>query len=107
MKIITKLISAACVAGALAGATVAPAEAASFGFSFGFGNGPSFSSHGPGWNQRGDWRYRHWPRNNFSFNVGPIRGGNHAARCDARYRSYDWRTDTYMGNDGDRHRCRL
>lgn len=31
----------------------------------------------------------------------------HRARCEARYRSYDWRTDTFIGADGRRHRCRL
>jgi hypothetical protein len=25
--------------------------------------------------------------------------------CDVRYKSYDRRTDTYIGNDGRRHRC--
>jgi BA14K-like protein len=33
--------------------------------------------------------------------------GSHRAACDARYRSYDWRTDTFMGYDGQRHYCRL
>ncbi|WP_245514811.1 BA14K family protein [Jiella endophytica] len=33
--------------------------------------------------------------------------GGHVARCDAHYRSYDVRTDTFMGYDGRRHRCRL
>ena len=38
-------------------------------------------------------------------------GGNswerHVQRCYARYRSYDHRTDTYVGYDGYEHRCRL
>jgi hypothetical protein len=34
-------------------------------------------------------------------------GGSHGAACDARYRSYDWQSDTYMGFDGERHYCRL
>jgi len=34
-------------------------------------------------------------------------GTSHVAACDARYRSYDLRTDTFMGYDGYRHRCRL
>jgi hypothetical protein len=34
-------------------------------------------------------------------------GTTHAAACEARYRSYDWQTDTYMGFDGERHYCRL
>jgi hypothetical protein len=34
-------------------------------------------------------------------------GTSHVAACDARYRSYDLRTDTFMGYDGYRHRCLL
>jgi hypothetical protein len=29
----------------------------------------------------------------------------HDAACDQRFRSYDWRSDTYMGYDGQRHYC--
>jgi uncharacterized protein YcfJ len=32
---------------------------------------------------------------------------SHVARCEARYRSYDANTDTYLGYDGVRHRCTL
>lgn len=39
------------------------------------------------------------------------RGGRaweaHVARCEARYRSYDPRTDSFLGYDGDYHRCTL
>ena len=31
----------------------------------------------------------------------------HMARCYARYRSYDEYSDTFLGYDGYRHRCRL
>lgn len=31
----------------------------------------------------------------------------HVGRCYARYRSYDHRTDTYLGYDGYERRCRL
>ena len=31
----------------------------------------------------------------------------HVARCYARYKSYDERTDTFMGYDGHRHLCNL
>lgn len=34
-------------------------------------------------------------------------GGGHVQRCLARYRSYDPRTDTYVGFDGYRRYCRL
>jgi hypothetical protein len=32
---------------------------------------------------------------------------SHVARCLARYRSYDPRSDTYLGYDGYERRCRL
>ena len=35
------------------------------------------------------------------------RGGGHVAWCRNRYRSYNARTDTFRGNDGRRHRCRV
>ena len=35
---------------------------------------------------------------------GPGRDGR-AAACAERYRSYDWRTGTYVGHDGVRRRC--
>lgn len=31
----------------------------------------------------------------------------HVARCEARYRSYNPRTDSYLGYDGQYHRCTL
>lgn len=33
--------------------------------------------------------------------------GLHVARCEARYMTYDESSDTYVGYDGYRHRCRL
>jgi hypothetical protein len=52
------------------------------------------------------------------FGLGAIIGGaindrgvgyssSHVSRCEARFRSYDRRTDSYMGYDGYRHRCNL
>ena len=32
---------------------------------------------------------------------------SHVARCEARYRSYNSRTDMFLGYDGDYHRCNL
>lgn len=34
------------------------------------------------------------------------RGSRHVRWCLERYRSYDMRSNTFMGFDGDRHRCR-
>ena len=42
--------------------------------------------------------------------TGSINGGtygSHVARCEARFRSYDRPSNTYLGYDGDRHECRL
>jgi hypothetical protein len=33
--------------------------------------------------------------------------GDHAQACEHTYRSYDSGSDTYLGNDGSRHACRL
>jgi hypothetical protein len=53
----------------------------------------------------------------FGFAAGAIIGGaasaaranssSHVAACQAQYRSYDVRTDTFLGYDGARHRCTL
>ena len=37
----------------------------------------------------------------------PGYGNNHVQACYARYRSYDERTNTFLGFDGVRHECRL
>lgn len=34
-------------------------------------------------------------------------GSGHVARCEQHYRSYDRRTDSYLGYDGARHACTL
>ncbi|WP_295814746.1 BA14K family protein [uncultured Nitratireductor sp.] len=46
------------------------------------------------------------------YRPAPVYGGasaweRHVARCYARYRSYDEYSDTFLGYDGYRHRCRL
>lgn len=71
--------------------------------------------------------YRRWYRNHyhdhgpedamaaiFGFAAGAITGaitgsqqGSHVARCEARYNSYNPRTDQYLGYDGQYHYCRL
>ena len=33
--------------------------------------------------------------------------GGHVAACESQYRSYDIRTDSYLGYDGFRHTCEL
>jgi len=46
------------------------------------------NSNNNGWSGNGSW-------------------SSHVARCEARYRSYDERSDSFLGYDGDRHRCNL
>lgn len=84
-------------------------------------------------NRRGwrDSQYQNWYRRHhggssdaaiaagiFGFAIGAMAGAAansnsgglsnaHVERCQARYRSYDVATDSYMGYDGRRHRCNL
>lgn len=39
--------------------------------------------------------------------TGSVDGNSHIRACEARYRSYDWRSDTFLGYDGSRHLCRI
>lgn len=39
--------------------------------------------------------------------IGRVGDYDHVEACYARYRSYDERTDTFLGYDGMRHRCNL
>ena len=49
--------------------------------------------------------------NNRSMDRGQMDHGSynsgHVSRCEARFRSYSAESDTYLGFDGDRHRCTL
>ncbi len=66
---------------------------------FGFGFGAILGSAIANSNNRGGDRL-----------IGPVGGGNyssHVQACFDRYRSYDERTDSFMGYDGVRHRCNL
>lgn len=91
----------------------------------------------PNWQGCGDWQRNHsrwgqsdykqwyrWNHNNlggvaaglFGFALGAAITSNmnqgssydtHVARCEARYRSYNPRTDQFLGNDGRYHVCAL
>lgn len=83
----------------------APASAASFNWGFStpwFGVQTDRSMSPRHFNSRD--RVRVGP---FSFNTGLSLGRGHVARCEARYRSYDEWSDTFIGNDGRERRCRL
>jgi len=45
--------------------------------------------------------------NGYGYNHYRHRGNGHVRACLARYRSYDPGSDTYLGNDGLRHRCMI
>lgn len=66
---------------------------------FGFGLGTAIA------------RDRYYNYGNY-YNYGPgygygYAGDDHVARCAATYRSYNVRTDSFLGYDGYWHRCRL
>ncbi len=97
----------------------------------------NFCDHNPNAGQCNDWRSNHsrWGNNQyqgfyrthrndsrfggnlaaglFGFAVGAALTGspgymsNHVSACEYRYRSYNARTDTFLGFDGFRHACRL
>lgn len=87
-----------------------------------------FRRHDRRWSDRQyrDWYWRHHQTRGFDplaagifgFAAGAIiagaaasarahDGSAHVAACENAYRSYDVRTDTYLGYDGVRHQCRL
>jgi len=86
----------------------APAAAQSFSFGFGYNDSPR-------WHSRYDApRWHRWdrPRRGITIDLGGVRVRTpvlrgHIARCEARFRSYDRWSDTYLGYDGKRHLCRL
>jgi len=49
------------------------------------------------------------PNGEFHQQVRPrlSRWERHVARCEARYRTYDRHSDTFIGNDGYEYKCRL
>lgn len=100
----------------LAGLMMAPAPVAAQSFSFSFG-APHHHHHYHDFYPRrfhhfDEYRPRYRPRARIRVDLGPFsitasgRLG-HIARCEARFRSYDRRRDSYMGFDGHWHRCRL
>lgn len=92
-------------------------------------NGGNWNNNN-GWNNNKHYRRHHnnnnWPYYGLAFGLGYgmgygggygyndgyygsryySGGGDHVQWCLNRYRSYNPRTDTYMGFDGYRHRCR-
>jgi hypothetical protein len=97
-RLVSGLLSLTVIAGTLAGAVeqsaagkLSDAEIAALGLgAIAFGLGIATFGHGPGYydNHSSPWE-------------------DHVERCYERYRTYDDRTDTYIGLDGLEHRCLL
>lgn len=104
-KLLSTLVSLTIATGAVAGtaqsssaASLTPAEAAALAGVGGFVLGAAINN------------YNRAPRYEPRYYPVEYRGGSwarHVDRCLARYRSYDPRSDTYLGYDGYRRDCRL
>jgi hypothetical protein len=102
-RILISGIAAAIVAGAVLGTaqqssagSLSPGEAAAIAGIGGFIIGATIANSQPAYH--GHYSGGYQPANSWEA---------HVARCYARYRSYDHRTDTYRGFDGHYHYCRL
>jgi hypothetical protein len=127
-------LAAASVTGLMLVGSAVPAQAQSVGFSFGIGNADreigDFCDDHPRSRDCRDWHdnRRYWDRDDYvsfstrtglSFGIiveddddddyrrGYALSDSHIDRCEARYRSYDAETDTFLGYDGERHYCNL
>ncbi len=104
-RLLSTLVSLTIATGAIAGsaqsssaASLTPAEAAALAGVGGFVLGAAVSSYNSG----PYYEPHHYPRAHRH-----SAWERHVDRCLDRYRSYDPRSDTYLGYDGYRHYCRL
>lgn len=114
-KILALAAAALCAVTFALPAATTPVAAQSLSFGWGVDVGPRWDR----WERwdRWDRGYRYHPRrgSGISIDIGPVELGvrssrgwrSHVARCEARYRSYNPRTDMFLGYDGQYHRCRL
>jgi hypothetical protein len=108
-----KIISVAGAAALIAGlslSAIAPANAQMYHRHFGpgFGPGPALGLGILGFAAGA--AVAGAARGNDGYYGGGYYGGDyraHVAACEDAYRSYDVRTDTYLGYDGYRHECDL
>lgn len=118
---VSTLVAATMAIGAL-GATVQPSSA---GPIWHHGHGHGGHGHGGHWGHGGHGHGGHWGHGGLGLGLGvggfllgsalaqprvvvvDEYGGGHVQRCLARYRSYDPRTDTYIGKGGQIRYCRL
>lgn len=127
----SRTVPAAILAGATVIASLQPAAAAPMMVTPGMGQSSTnveavqfrHGHRGPGWRHHGGWNHRYEHRHGYYGNgaalsglaAGAIIGGaiaNSQARagdaeayCSQRFKSYDPRSGTYLGYDGDRHPC--
>lgn len=128
----SRMISAAMLAGTTAIASLQPAVTAPMmvapGVSQSAANVETVQyrrwHRGPGWRHEGGWHHRYGRHYGYYGNgaaaVGGLvagaiirgaiansqaRTGDTDAYCSQRFKSYDLRSGTYLGYDGDRHSC--
>jgi hypothetical protein len=88
------------IPGAVAGAVIGGAIA-----SQGYYGGPGYYASGPGYYAPGPGYYDDGYVDGGAVAVEAAPGGDDVGYCSQRYRSYDPRSGTYLGNDGLRHPC--
>jgi hypothetical protein len=93
--------AAAVMAGGLSVASIAPAEAAHFRPWWPIGIGIAAGVTGF---VVGETLAHEFP---VTWHGTRLDWTSHANRCDARFRTYDRLSDTYVGYDGQRHLCRI
>lgn len=87
-------------AGLLGGAIIGGALAAPY---YGYGPGPYYGDPGPYYGGPGYYAPAYGPGPGYGY--GPPPGGDAVGYCMQRYRSYDPRSQTFLGTDGYRHPC--
>jgi hypothetical protein len=123
MKNLAAKLAFACVATSLAfGVTAASAQSMTFGMGSGANHGGSYWNGGNNgnywhgndyrWSRTHNWssRSQYGSGVSFSIQLNTTRrttSSRHVELCEDRYVSYDRRTDTFLGFDGDRHYCSL
>jgi hypothetical protein len=90
------------IPGAVAGAVIGGAIASQ---GYGYYGGPGYYASGPGYYAPGPGYYDDGYVDDGAVAVQAAPGGDDVGYCAQRFRSYDPRSGTYLGNDGLRHPC--
>jgi hypothetical protein len=70
-----------------------------------FGGGGYYDDYYDGYGYGSGYGYGYAPYRSY-YSYAPAGGGGHVRYCMSRYRTYDPRSNTFIGYDGDRHQCR-